>query len=35
MTANQKLSGGTGYALERIGIFRDLDPREIERLTSG
>jgi CRP-like cAMP-binding protein len=33
MTANQKLSGGTGYALERIDIFRDLDPREIERLT--
>ncbi|WP_193369564.1 Crp/Fnr family transcriptional regulator [Pelagibius marinus] len=33
MTANQKLSGGTGYALERIEIFRDLDPREIERLT--
>lgn len=33
MTANQKVSGGTGYALERIGIFRDLDPREIERLT--
>lgn len=33
MTAKQKLSGGTGYALERIGIFRDLDPREIERLT--
>jgi len=34
MTANQKLSGGSGYALERIGIFRDLDPREIERLTA-
>ncbi|GAB4394149.1 MAG: Crp/Fnr family transcriptional regulator [Kiloniellaceae bacterium] len=33
MTANQKLSGGTGYALERIEIFRDLEPREIERLT--
>jgi CRP-like cAMP-binding protein len=33
MTANQKLSGGTGYALESIEIFRDLDPREIERLT--
>jgi CRP/FNR family transcriptional regulator, cyclic AMP receptor protein len=33
MTANQKLSGGSGFALERIGIFRDLDPREIERLT--
>ncbi len=33
MTANQKLSGGSGYALERIEIFRDLDPREIERLT--
>ncbi|MEO3431273.1 Crp/Fnr family transcriptional regulator [Pelagibius sp. CAU 1746] len=33
MTANQKLSGGTGYALECIEIFRDLDPREIERLT--
>jgi len=33
MTANQKLSGGSGYALERIQIFRDLDPREIERLT--
>lgn len=33
MTAKQKLSGGSGYALERIGIFRDLDSREIERLT--
>ncbi len=33
MTANQKLSGGTGYALESIEIFRDLDPRDIERLT--
>jgi len=33
MTANHKVSGGTGYALERIGIFRDLDAREIERLT--
>jgi CRP-like cAMP-binding protein len=33
MTANHKLSGGSGYALERIGIFRDLDLREIERLT--
>jgi CRP-like cAMP-binding protein len=33
MTANQKLSGSSGYALERIEIFRDLDPREIERLT--
>ncbi|MGF1594395.1 MAG: Crp/Fnr family transcriptional regulator [Kiloniellaceae bacterium] len=33
MTANQKISGGSGFALERIGIFRDLDPREIERLT--
>lgn len=33
MTANQKLSGGSGFALERIEIFRDLDPREIERLT--
>lgn len=33
MTANQKLSSGTGYALERIEIFRNLDPREIERLT--
>lgn len=33
MTANQKLSSGTGYALERIDIFRDLDPREVERLT--
>jgi CRP-like cAMP-binding protein len=33
MTANQKISGGSGYALERIRIFRDLDSREIERLT--
>ena len=34
MTANQKLSGGTGYALERIDIFRGLDAREIERLSA-
>ena len=33
MTANQKISSGTGYALERIEIFRNLDSREIERLT--
>lgn len=33
MTANQRLSGGTGYALERIEIFKDLEPREIERLS--
>src|SRR3546814_19998437 len=33
MTANHKLSGGSGYALETIGIFRELDLREIERLT--
>ena len=33
MTANQKLTGSSGFALERIEIFRDLDPREIERLT--
>jgi len=33
MTVNQKLSGGSGYALERIEIFRDLDARDIERLT--
>jgi len=33
MTANHKLSGGSGYALERIAIFRDLDLREIERLS--
>lgn len=34
MTANHKLSGGTGYALERIEIFQNLDAREIERLSS-
>ncbi len=33
MTANQRLSGGTGYALERIEIFKGLEPREIERLS--
>lgn len=33
MTANQRLSGGTGYALEQIEIFKDLEPREIERLS--
>ncbi len=33
MTANQRLSGSTGYALEQIEIFRDLEPREIERLS--
>lgn len=33
MTANQRLSGGTGYALERIEIFKDLQSREIERLS--
>src|SRR3546814_10809013 len=31
--ANHKLSGSSGFALEQIGIFRDLDLREIERLT--
>jgi CRP-like cAMP-binding protein len=34
MTANQKLSGRTGFALERIEIFQNLDAREIERLTN-
>ncbi len=33
MTANQRLSGGTGYALERIEIFKGLEAREIERLS--
>jgi len=34
MTANQKISGRTGFALERIEIFQNLDAREIERLTN-
>ena len=33
MTANQRLSGSTGYALEQIEIFKGLEPREIERLS--
>ena len=33
MTAKQRLSGGSGYALERIEIFKGLEPREIERIS--